>query len=147
MIVRGCVTDHVKVVDASTAAWGSEAVAETTPQTSTFDTLGYRSALVVVTIGATGGTNAAGAFTLTQSDTQGGTFVTVAGSSSVGDGGNYTLVYDVADLKTRWLAVHCVKTADAGTPSIPFSVTAILYNGDLSPLSQSGVVFKRILNA
>ena len=154
MFQRGYITDYVKVVDASTADWHGSTAAESTPQVVKFDTFGYSGALVLVNTG-TAVDDTEVSLTLTQSDTEAGTFTTVSGSaiepsiSGVDFAGNLA-IYDVSNLSRRWLAVNAIKTGT--TPSIQLAVTVILYNGTTSPEASvdsepAGVFVKRILNA
>jgi hypothetical protein len=153
VIARGFITDSVKVVHASTADWHGSTAAASNPQVVKFDTLGYSGALVLVNTGTAGETELT--LTLTQGDTEAGAFTTVSETSvePTNGGANYSgklVVYDVADLSRRWLAVNAVKTGE--TQSVQIAVTVVLYGGSLSPVptvanAAAGVFVNRVLNA
>jgi hypothetical protein len=152
MFSNGFITDSVKIVQASTEDWHLSPT--TTPQVMKFDTLGYGGALVLVNTG-TAVDSAQVALSLTQSDTQNGTFTTVTGSEIANlddgsDNGGNLAVFDVANVNQRWLAVRAVKTGT--TASVQVAVTVVLYHVGTTPVtnattSSPAVAVRRILNA
>lgn len=115
------------------------AAAFTTATTgSAVDTLGYRDGSIVVAAGATdfASTDEVYTFTLTESDTSGGTYVAVSGISGTITVANTTLVVRVSELnivRKRFLKV--VMTPTGTTPSIICSAGLLLGQKDSNPVN------------